>query len=234
VRLGGRRRLVLALVPHGGVPGRPMLRVTAVPEKGRVCGWPVLPDAATWVLPDLELLRIGLIDADRLHPLVAPALVPGHPPGSVQRVPDGAGHTRLVECRGVAHRIGLVSGVLVSLDHDPTEIRREELLAGLGGTPLPCLQAIDEAHRRPECLVDVRARLDHGDAAGALAAVEGLLGPDVLLRSGALRDELETAVLRRISHGLFRAGLVGFGPAPAARDNRRRDVRAHPRHATSH
>jgi hypothetical protein len=126
----------------------------------------------------------------------------------------------------------VVNGVLVPLDHDLDEIRREELLVALGGTALPCLQAIDEAHRHPESLVDVRARLDHGDTAGALAAVEGLLGPDVLLRSGALRDELETAVRRQVAHGLYRAGLAGFVPSPSTRDTRRRDARAHPRHAT--
>jgi hypothetical protein len=75
--------------------------------------------------------------------------------------------------------------------------------------------------------------LDHGDAAGALAAVEGLLGPDVLLRSGALRDQLEAAALRRITHGLFRAGLVGLGPVRTVRDVRRRGVRTHPRLAMS-
>jgi hypothetical protein len=52
----------------------------------------------------------------------------------------------------------------------------------------------------------------------------------VLLRSGALRDELETAVHRQVTHGLYRAGLVGLGPRPAARDTRR-DLRGHPRHA---
>jgi hypothetical protein len=118
------------------------------------------------------------------------------------------------------------------LDHDPAEIRREELLAALTGTPLPCLQAIDEAHRRPECLPEIRARLDHGDTAGALATVEALLGPDALLRSGELREELENAALRRITYGLFRAGLIGQGPAPCSRDwQPKRDRRSHPRHA---
>ena len=102
--------------------------------------------------------------------------------------------------------------MLAPLDHDPAEIRREELLAALSGTPLPCLRAIDEAHRRPDCLAGVRERLDHGDTAGALAVVEGLLGPDALLRNGALRDELEAAARRRITYGLFRAGLAGPGP----------------------
>jgi hypothetical protein len=210
VRLGSRRRLVLDLDAPGAAAG-------PAPPRGRARDRPVLPDAATWVLPDLALLHAGLIDADRLHPLVASALLPDHRPAAASRSPDSAGNSRLVECRGATHRIGVVNGVLVPLDHEPHEIRREELLVALGGTALPCLQAIDEAHRHPEDLVDVRARLDHGDTAGALAVVEGLLGPDVLLRHGALRDELETAVRRRVAHGLYRAGLAGCGPALSTR-----------------
>jgi hypothetical protein len=152
----------------------------------------VLPDAATWSLPDQELLRAGLVTADRLHPLVTAGLAPdGTRPGAPPRVDP---HARLVDCRGARHRIGLIGGVLTPLDHDPAEIRREELLAALTGTPLPCLQAIDQAHRNPESLPDVRARLDHGDVAGAVSTVEALLGPDALLRDGALRDELENAL----------------------------------------
>jgi hypothetical protein len=230
VRLNIRRRLALNL---GEVVRPSTPKITAIAPRGCARVWPVLPDAATWVLPDLELLRAGLIAADRLHPLVAAALLPDHRPGGALRSPADSGSSRLVECRGATHRIGVVNGVLVALDHDPDEIRREELLVALGGSTLPCLQAIDEAHRHPDGLVAIRARLDHGDTAGALAAVEDLLGPDVLLRSGALRNELETAVCRQVAHGLYRAGLAGFGPAPSARDVRRRDVRAHPRHATN-
>ncbi len=126
-----------------------------------------------------------------------------------------------MECRGEQHRIGLVEGVLAPLDHDPAEVRREELLVALTGTPLPCLQAIDEAHRRPDCLTGVRERLDHGDIAGALAVVEGLLGPGAVLRDGPLRDELEAATQRRITYGLFRADLVGPGPIRRRSDPRR-------------
>ncbi|MGW4686433.1 hypothetical protein ACWEPM_16235 [Streptomyces sp. NPDC004244] len=212
VRLGGRKRLVLDVDPD---PGPAALRVSAaVPERGAPA-LPVLPDAATWTLPDLDLLRAGAIDAGRLHPLVAPALVPDGAPPTARRSPaaDGrAGQPRLVDCRGARHRIALVDGVLAPLDHDPAQIRREELLVALGGPPLPCLQAIDEAHRRPDCLTGVRERLDHGDTAGALAVVEALLGPDAVLRSGPLRDALEAAAVQRITYGLFRAGLAG--PAP--------------------
>ncbi|KOV60910.1 hypothetical protein ADL01_32475 [Streptomyces sp. NRRL WC-3618] len=211
VRLGARRRLLLDLVAASD-SGGPTLRITETPPDGATAALPVLPDAATWVPPDRELLRTGAIEADRLHPLVAEALVPDRPPAPPSRNPGRPGEPRLVECRGARHRIGLVDGVLAPLDHDPAEIRREELLVALTGTPLPCLRAIDEAHRHPDCLTGVRERLDHGDIAGALAVVEGLLGPDAVLRGGALRDELERAAERRITYGLFRSGLIGPGP----------------------
>jgi hypothetical protein len=235
VRVGRRNRLALELVEDAHTRRPPALRIAAPSANGGGCVPPVLPEAATWVLPDLELLRTGSIEPDRLHPLVASALAPDHPPTAVHRPPERAGEPRRVECRGAEHRIGLVDGVLAPLDHDPAEIRREELLVALSGTPLPCLQAIDEAHRRPDCLTGVRERLDHGDTAGALAVVEGLLGPDALLRSGELRDELEAAALQRITYGLFRAGLFGPGPGSGRIRPKRccsRDRRPKPRHAT--
>lgn len=201
VRLGNGRRVLLDV---GAGAGR---------NSGTA---QVLPDAAAWALPDQELLRVGLVPADRLHPLVAAALTPGGTqsgnspqPGTP---PPFDPHVRLVACRGAQHRIGVVGGALTPLDHDRAEIHREELLAALGGTPLPCLQAIDEAHRSPECLSEVRARLDHGDIAGALSTVEALLGPDALLRAGTLRDELENAADRQIAYGLFRSGLADLAP----------------------
>nr|WSY55662.1 hypothetical protein OG999_39705 [Streptomyces sp. NBC_00886] len=233
VRFGSRHRLALDPGPAADTP-----RIAPAPRDGSAAALPVLPDAATWVLPDLELLRAGAIEADRLHPLVAAALVPDRPrPDGSARTPDRPGQPHLVECRGARHRIGLVDGVLAPLDHDPAEIRREELLVALTGTPLPCLQAIDEAHRRPDCLTGVRERLVHGDTAGALAVVEGLLGPDAVLRGGALRDELRAAAERRLAYGLFRAGLVGPGP----RSGRfypglpyPRNVRSRPRRTAGH
>lgn len=227
VRLGSGRRVLLEPLPDGGAA------VTPAPPENLAATLPVLPDAATWVLPDLELLRAGLVGPDRLHPLVVAALVPDHRPAGPVRPPDAAGQPRLVECRGARHRIALVDGVLTPLDHDPAEVRREELLVALTGTPLPCLRAIDEAHRRPDCLTGVRERLDHGDTAGALAVVEGLLGPDALLRGGALRDELEAAAHRRITYGLYRAGLAGPAPDRLLPGTRRpRDRRSHPRDVT--
>ncbi|MFH9352395.1 hypothetical protein [Kitasatospora sp. NPDC017646] len=198
VRLEHGRRLLLT--PNG--PNQPSGPEQAVGDLRRL---PLLPDAATWVLPDVELLRSGAIEPDRLHPLVAAALAPGH---RADRRPQPPAGQRLVECRGARHRIAVVDGVLTALDHDPAQLRREELLAALSGTPLPCLRAIDQAHRDPAELIGVRERLNHGDTAGALAVVEGLLGPQAALRDGPLRDELAAAAERRLAYGLYRAGLT--------------------------
>lgn len=225
VRLGARQRIVL-----GSDASRPRGTGPALPDASRHRGT-VLPDAATWVLPDLELWHAGAIDADRLHPLVRSALLPEHPPAVLPRSPDGTGTPRLVDCRGSTHRIGVVNGVLTPLDHNPDDLRREALLVALGGTGLPCLQAIDAAHRRPEDLDDVRARLDHGDVAGALAIVEDLLGPDALLLSGELRDELRTAAERKVVHGLYRAELHDVRALPSTKDTLLTSARARRRHA---
>lgn len=203
VRCGGRG---LVMESAGGTEPA-AVRLVADYPRGRLAALPVLPDAATWVLPDLELIRSGAITADRLHPLVAAALDPGRPPPSSSRSTP-TNRIDSVDCRGEQHRIGLVDGALTALDHDPAEIRREELLVRLGGTPLPCLQVIDQALRRPDCLPGVRERLDHGDAVGALALVEGLLGPDAVLRDGPLLDELRAAADRRSMYEGFRAAPV--------------------------
>ncbi|MFD1815847.1 hypothetical protein [Rhodococcus gannanensis] len=225
VRCGGRHDLVIEPVVRGGRPAAVRL-VNGYP-RGRLAALPVLPDAATWVLPDLELVRSGAIAVDRLHPLVAAALEPSWSPPDRSPTPNGANRFHVVDCRGERHRIGLADGALTALDHDPTEIRREELLVALGGTPLPCLQAIDQAHRSPDCLPGVRERLDHGDLAGALAVVEGLLGHDAALRDGPLKDELTASVDRRGTYDSFRAGPVEPPPSRPRRADRSRRVRSH-------
>ncbi|MFB7935911.1 hypothetical protein [Streptomyces sp. NPDC056049] len=219
VRLGARHRLLLTPEPDGRARTEPVppaggrLR----PADGARAGRPaVLPDASTWTPPDLALLRAGLVTPDDLHPLVAEALVPGHRPTPGSGPTEAGDGPRFVECRGRWHRIGLVDGVLVPLDHDAAELLREELLVALSGTPLPCLRAIDEAHRGSECLTGVRERLAHGDTAGALAVVESLLGPEAVLRDGPLSEALARAAERKVLHGLYRAGLRATGPADVA------------------
>ncbi|MFE1594891.1 hypothetical protein [Nocardia sp. NPDC058705] len=225
VRCGARKRVVLDVDANNPAA----MRISGECPRGGISALPVLPDAATWVLPDLELLGAGVISVDRLHPLVASAL--GYDGAQTDASGVSAGH-RIVECRGERHRIGLVDGVLAALDHDPAEIRREELLAALTGTPMPCLQAIDRSLRQPDWLIGVCDRLDHGDIDGALTIVEARIGADAVLRDGPLRDALEMAVRQRITYGLFRAGLPapGRGNAPPCRKDRK-GRRARPRHA---
>ncbi|MBS9372342.1 hypothetical protein GON09_001306 [Rhodococcus sp. B50] len=213
VRCGRRCDVVVEMVTFG--PDSAALRIVDDYPRGRLAALPVLPYAATWVPPDLELIRSGAITADRLHPLVAAALDPGRPPSKTPRMQKKENRIHLVDCCGGRHRLGLVDGVLTALDHDPAEIRREKLLAQLGGTPLSCLHVIDQVHRRPDCLPGVRERLDHGDAAGALAIVEGLLGPDAVFRDGPLLDELRASVDRRSTYERYIAEPVE--PPPPAR-----------------
>ncbi|WP_227838577.1 hypothetical protein [Nocardia aurantia] len=227
IRLGARRRVIVE--PSAPANDPPALHITDGYPRGRISALPILPDAATWALPDLQLLRAGATTADRLHPLVAAALVPDF---SLPRMRCDTGGIEPfpVECRGQRHRIGLVDGELTALDHSPAEIHREELLFALSGSPLPCLRAIDLAHRRPDCLAGVRERLTYGDIAGALAVVEGLLGPAARLRDGALRDELDEAARRREVHGHYRSDPPDACPPGP---DRPRAHRAHPRHATA-
>jgi hypothetical protein len=303
VRLGARNRVVLELVApdDSHAPTVRPLQEALPPQE--VAALPVLPEAAVRVLPDLELLRAGLVTADRVHPLVASALaasgaVPARSGGTLTTsgrtltrsggsltesdavptaagaglaaagdglaaagedmaaagyglaaagvVPSGSvpvvghapesGDPHRVECRGEIHRIALRDGVLTAVDHHPAQLRREELLVALGGPALPCLRAIDAVHRNPEALPAVRERLGHGDVAGALAVVEGLLGPGAVLRDGPLREELESAAARRVDHGLFRSGLVAVHPAAGdakragnASDDDHRDTGRRPR-----
>ncbi|MFI9827307.1 hypothetical protein ACIHIX_06435 [Streptomyces sp. NPDC051913] len=225
VRLDARRRAVLELVAPDDSHAPTFRRLARELPSQEVAALPVLPEAAARVLPDLELLRAGLISVGRLHPLVGAAL-PRYGSGSASAVPiAGTRDPHRVECRGEVHRIALRDGVLSAVDHDPAQLRREELLVALGGPPLPCLRAIDAVHRTPEALPAVRDRLRHGDVVGALNVVEGLLGPGAVLRDGPLREELESAAIHRVDHGLYRSGLVDEHPAADVAEESRR-----PRH----
>lgn len=221
VRLGARSRAVFELVAPDDSHAPTLRPVREALPPQEVAALPVLPETAARVLPDLELLRAGLVAAEQLHPLVAAALAASGSVAASGSAPvagpvPGPGDPHRVECRGEVHRIALRDGVLTAIDHDPSQLRREELLVALGGPALPCLRAIDAVHRAPEALPAVRERLGHGDVAGALAVVEGLLGPGAVLRAGPLREALESAVARRIDHGLFRSGLVAVHPAAGA------------------
>ena len=216
VRLGARRRAVLELVAPDDSHAPALLPLRETMAKQQIAALPMLPEAAARVLPDLELLRAGLIPPERLHPLVAAALPTADLAAPYDDTLDSVpADPHRVECRGEVHRIALRDGVLAAVDHDPAEVRREELLVALGGPALPCIRAIDAVHRSPEALPAVRERLGHGDVAGALDVVVGLLGPGAMLRAGPLREELESAAARRVDYGIFRTGLTDPHPAAA-------------------
>ncbi|MFD8478657.1 hypothetical protein [Kitasatospora sp. NPDC059673] len=206
-RLAARRFLLLGPATVATVATGTELRAAG--------GLPVLPDAATWAPPDLWLLRSGALDADRLHPLVMAALVPGHRP--VRAAPPSAADPLLVDCRGARHRVALVDGRLTALDHPPEQLRREELLLAFGGPPLPCLRTIDRAHRQPDDLDAIMQRLLHGDRTGALTAVRQLIGEDAPLLPGALADRLAEDDDQRLVAALHRAGL-GPGRRPSTHE----------------
>ncbi|MET9200184.1 hypothetical protein [Gordonia sp. NPDC003585] len=232
IRLDRRNDLI---VDVDGRNRQPRLRLIHDEPRGRVTGLPVLPDAATRTLPDRELLETGALTPARLHPLVADALAPGWTSESGASSTDRSANTQrenhihYVNCRGRRHRIGLVDGVLSALDHDPDEIRREELLTALTGTPVPCLQAIDRAHRRPDCLTGVSERLDHGDVEGAMEIVTDLLGAESRLRSGPLDDALRIFSDQRDRYEAYRSGTEDAVPLPCrdagSRGRRRRSSR---------
>ncbi|MFI8101177.1 hypothetical protein [Streptomyces sp. NPDC086023] len=238
-RTGVRSLAVLELVAPDDSHVPELRPVRDAPPRQETAALPVLPEAAARPLPDLELLRAGLLTADRLHPLVAAAL-PGHPdaagdtaartppapPGAADVLFGGMDPHR-VACSGQLHRLVLRDGVLAAVDHDPAQLAREELLMALGGPGLPCLRAIDTAHRTPEALPAVRERLGHGDVTGALAVVEGLLGPAAVLREGPLRDALDEALTGRIDYGRFRSGLVPLHPAADVGEDAGRRPRTH-------
>ncbi|MGW7342489.1 hypothetical protein [Streptomyces sp. NPDC054854] len=229
VRLGARSHAVLELVAPDDSHAPVLRPVREMPPSRRISELPLLPEAAARPHPDLELLRAGLLSVERLHPLVAAALsapeVVGSAPGrvavhglgrSADEPAPGPTDPHRVDCVGEVHRIALRNGTLTAVDHHPAQLAREELLMAVGGPGLPCLRAIDTVHRTPEALPAVRERLGHGDVTGALAVVEGLLGPGAVLREGPLREALEAAVTGRLDHGAFRSGLVPVHPAATA------------------
>ncbi|GAB6898442.1 hypothetical protein [Kineosporia succinea] len=137
-----RRRLfgesVVAFRPGGGlavVLGPGASGVDAyVTTAFEAAGLPVMPRAA-WMRPlDHELLRLGLIGRDDLHPLQ----------GGASRPDDG---TLAVDCLGAAHRLCRTPSGWVPLDHTGEQIRTELMLARLGAPMTGCFQALGHAEK---------------------------------------------------------------------------------------
>ncbi|MDI6104708.1 hypothetical protein QLQ12_39570 [Actinoplanes sp. NEAU-A12] len=147
---------------------------------------------------DLNLLHLGLISPEGLHPLVREALTPDDPGGPVSS-PVTAGFDEedlvRVRCGGVWHWVGVRAARLELHEHSREERQRELSLRALGGAVTGCFAVAEHwrhggslpkrlrAHRR-----DLWLRLRHGGTRVLLALLDAGLDPHV--RDGAGRTLL--------------------------------------------
>jgi hypothetical protein len=209
-------------------------------------GWRWLPRASWRRLPDLDLLRFGLIDPDDLHPLVHKALFPAR---VVTARPVGPPEVAMpapvqIRCRDRVHALGLRGGRLTPVG----EVCREYLLGALSGEPSDCRKIIalwhgehlwqrrlGDWHRPPIEWQGRPARLPkafrrqigeffelvgHGDTPAVLRWLDA--GFDPAVRDGMGRNL--TAFLPWLDHGELLPRLVAAG-VPVQREALRRAVR---------
>ncbi|MEW2353871.1 ankyrin repeat domain-containing protein [Spirillospora sp. NPDC029432] len=154
---------------------RPRVQVvdTKRAEGAHALPWPV------WRrLPDLDLLRTGVIGPDDLHPLVRSALFPAYPypdrPAGPPAEPAAPEPVR-VRCKGEWHEIAVRDGDL-RIPHTDEERDREQALEALGGEVTGCF-AVHTAWRTSEGRLPRRLReqrqalflhAQHGDTPAVL------------------------------------------------------------------
>jgi ankyrin repeat protein len=142
----------------------------------------IVPDATApfaprgwWQRPsELELLRLGRIMADALHPLVRRAYFPDERhPGEYrpQTRPPSVGGVA-VRCRGAWHHVGWRHGRVEPFDHTAEEAQRERVMRSLGGEVPRCFTVTDSWRgdvetRLPRHLRELRQHalmaISHGD-----------------------------------------------------------------------
>ncbi|MBO2435904.1 ankyrin repeat domain-containing protein [Actinomadura nitritigenes] len=171
-------------VEAGGRHRRPLIWVASGEEFRRRRWAP-----GCWhALPDLALLRAGLVAPDELHPLVRSALFPAYPAPDRPAgppLPEPPPPVR-VRCRGEWHMVRSRGGRL-EIPHGDEERRRELALGAFGGTVNGCFGAqrtwtagtgwlprVLRAHRR-----EVFLRAAYGDTDGVLRLLDAGLDPGV-------------------------------------------------------
>ncbi|MFD3696270.1 ankyrin repeat domain-containing protein [Streptomyces sp. NPDC058646] len=187
-------------------------------------GTPRLPQYAWQRLPDLELVRSGLITPRELHPLVAAALFPGSgpaegPPGPVLPRPVQ------VRCGREWHEVRSRGGVL-ELPHGPEEQPRERARPASGGEAAGCFAVretwITGRGRLPRALRaeqrELFLRAQHGDTPGVVALLDA--GVDPRVRDGGRRGLLH--VLHQLDHEDLLPRLLEAGLDLEARDGEQR------------
>ncbi|MFI1421384.1 ankyrin repeat domain-containing protein [Streptomyces sp. NPDC020731] len=207
--------------------GRTALRARAVGRE-EAKGVPFLAEALWRRLPDLDLMRVGGVEPEHLHPLVREALFPdlrgadgpGGPPGPA--VPEPV----RVRCRGEWHEVGFRAGGLLRMPHSDEEQRRERALRAFGGAVAGCF-AVEQtwasgSGRLPRALraqrQDLFLRAQHGDTHGVLHLLDA--GVDPRVRDASGRSLLH--VLHLLDHEPLLPRLLAAGLDLEARDQRDR------------
>ncbi|MGW4762198.1 ankyrin repeat domain-containing protein [Streptomyces pseudogriseolus] len=187
-------------------------------------GLPLLPETLWRRLPDLDLLRVGGIEPEHLHPLVGAALFPGaRPDGGIGGPPgpDAPPPVR-VRCRGEWHEVGFRPGGLLRMPHSDEEQQRERALRAFGGDVAGCF-AVEQTWasgegRLPKALRaqrrDLFLRAQHGDTDGVIRLLD--MGVDPRVRAASGRSLLH--VLNLLDHEPLLPRLLAAGLDLEARD----------------
>ncbi|MEV6158677.1 ankyrin repeat domain-containing protein [Nonomuraea sp. NPDC052129] len=176
------------------------LRIRIIDPK-EISGTPVLPEACWRRLPDLDALRHGDADPDRLHPLVRNALFPlREDPADPVGPPDPRLPSPVrVRCRGEWHEVCFQDGAL-RVPHSADEQRREQAIRAFGGAVAGCFavaQTVSSGEGRlPKALREQQrelySRAQHGDTPGVLRLLDA--GVDPRFRDGRRRTLLHALI----------------------------------------
>ncbi|WP_067832395.1 ankyrin repeat domain-containing protein [Actinomadura kijaniata] len=191
------------------------MRVEYAPS-GASVELPSVPQHLWHRMPDLELLRTGLVTPEELHPLVRDALCPARPPadGPVgPPVPEPPAPVT-IRCQGEDHEIAVRDGRLVT-PHSPEELQRERALRAFGGTSVACLAVLDAwttgegklPAKLREIRLDLFRRVHAGDTESVLALLDAGFDPHV-------RDAQRRTLLHhvhRVDHRMLLPRLLAAG-----------------------
>ncbi|WP_238015308.1 ankyrin repeat domain-containing protein [Dactylosporangium sp. AC04546] len=141
-----------------------------------------LLDADTLRRPvDVHLVRLGLLPAERLHPLVLAAFDPS---AAWRPFEPPAGAPVRVRCGEAWHDVHMTGGRF-TVPHSDEERQREETMRALGGETHGCFAAERAWRHRGERLPreledqrrDLMLRAQHGDVAGVTALLDAGIDP---------------------------------------------------------
>lgn len=181
----------------------------------------VLPESSWRPLPDLDLLRVGRITPDELHPLVCRALFPDHPPAAGPPSPPKPEPVR-VRCGGVWHEVRPTGGHL-TIPHTAAEELREQAITAFGATTMGCFATkrawLTGTGRLPRRLrpqrQDLFWRARHGDTAGVVELLYA--GMDLAVRDGQRLTLLH--LLPGLDHEVLLPRLLAAGLDLDSRDD---------------